>query len=321
MSETQSHPNHGSHRPDRLERLEQMALAAGCVPVAVVWPVDESSLEGALDSHEMGLIEAVLIGPEARIAEAARALGRDTGAIRILPAATPEDAAAQAVALAVSGEVRGLMKGAVHTDTLMHAVISEKALRTRRRMSHVFAVDVASYERLLFVSDAAINIRPDLGTLRDIVCNSIELAHALGIARPRVALLSATENIKEEIESTIFAAAICKMADRGTISGADVDGPLAMDNAISPEAAAIKGIRSEVAGRADILIVPDLVSGNILVKDLDYLADADVAGVVVGAMVPIALTSRADSAAERRASAALVCLLAAARAKAALADV
>lgn len=299
-------------RPDRLEHLEERARKFSPVRVAVVYPVDGPSLNAALESRNRRLIKPVLVGPEEKIKQAAKDLDAGLGKTPIIAADTPEEAAGVAVDLAISGKVDGLQKGALHTDILMHAVISEKAMLTSRKMSHVFVVDVPSYGRLLFVSDAAINIRPDLGTLRDITCNAIDLAHALGIERPKVALLSATENINEKIESTIFAAAICKMADRGTISGADIDGPLAMDNAVSLEAAAIKGIVSKVAGQADILIVPDLVSGNILVKDLDYLANAEAAGIVMGAKVPIALTSRADTVAERCASAALVCLVAAA---------
>lgn len=300
-------------RPDRLERLEQLAREIDPVKVAVVCPQDGPSLMGALESQKRGLIEAVLIGDEKKIRQAAAEAGAELGDTPIIAADTPEQAARSAVELAVVGKVGGLMKGALKTKTLMHAIISEQAMRTGRRISHVFAIDVSSYERLLFVSDAAINIRPDLSTLRDITSNAIDLAHALGIERPKVALLSASENINEKIESTIFAAAICKMADRGTISGADVDGPLAMDLAISPKAAAIKGIVSPVAGQADILIVPDLVSGNILVKDLDYLANAETAGIVMGAAVPIALTSRADTVDQRCASAALVCLVVAAK--------
>ncbi len=300
-------------RPDRLDRLEQLARDTGSIRVAVVYPVDGPSLTGAMESQTRGLIEAVLVGPEAQIRQVADDEGLELGDTQIIQAGTPEAAAEMAVALAIGGKVEGLKKGALKTSILMHAVISEKAMRTTRRISHVFAVDVSSYERLLFVSDAAINIRPDLGTLRDITANAIDLAHALGIERPKVALLSASENINEKIESTIFAAAICKMADRGTIKGADVDGPLAMDLAISPRAAQIKGIKSNVAGYADILIVPDLVSGNILVKDLDYLANAETAGIVMGAVVPIALTSRADTVEQRCASAALVCLVAAAK--------
>ncbi|MCQ0091708.1 bifunctional enoyl-CoA hydratase/phosphate acetyltransferase [Roseovarius sp. M141] len=313
MHDTKNTNTPSGWRPDRLDRLEQLARDAGAVRVAVVYPVDGPSLTGALESQKRGLIEAVLIGPEAKIRQVAADEGLSLGNTQITEADTPEAAAQMAVDLAITGKVQGLKKGAVKTNILMHAVISEKAMRTTRRISHVFAVDVSSYQRLLFVSDAAINIRPDLGTLRDITANAIDLAHALGIERPKVALLSASENINEKIESTIFAAAICKMADRGTISGADVDGPLAMDLAISPRAAEIKGIVSNVAGHADILIVPDLVSGNILVKDLDYLANAETAGIVMGAIVPIALTSRADTVEQRCASAALVCLVAAAK--------
>ncbi|MCK8465536.1 bifunctional enoyl-CoA hydratase/phosphate acetyltransferase [Aliiroseovarius sp. S1339] len=302
---------HEGWRPDRLEGLEQLAREIEPIKVAVVCPEDGPSLTGAMESQTRGLIEAVLVGDEAKIWQAADDAGLDLGDTPIIAADTAARAARTAVDLAVAGKVGGLMKGALKTRVLMHAIISEKAMRTDRRISHVFAIDVASYARLLFVSDAAINIRPDLSTLRDITSNAIDLAHALGIARPKVALLSASENINEQIESTIFAAAICKMADRGTISGADVDGPLAMDLAISPKAAAIKGIVSDVAGQADILIVPDLVSGNILVKDLDYLANAETAGIVMGAKVPIALTSRADTVAQRCASAALVRLVAA----------
>ncbi len=300
-------------RLDRLERLELLAREAGPVRVAVVFPVDGPSIKGAIESQTRGLIEAVLVGPEAQIRQAAEEAGVDLGATPIVAADTPEQAAKVSVELAVAGKVDGLKKGALKTNILMSAVISEKAMRTSRRISHVFVIDVSSYARLLFVSDAAINIRPDLMTLRDITSNAIDLAHALGIERPKVALLSASENINEKIESTVYAAAISKMADRGTISGADVDGPLAMDLAISPKAAAIKGIVSKVAGQADILIVPDLVSGNILVKDLDYLAHAETAGIVMGAAVPIALTSRADTVAQRCASAALVGLVVAAK--------
>lgn len=313
MNDTAATSAPSDWRPDRLDRLEELARKAEPVRVGVIHPVDVPSLTGAIESQRRGLIKATLIGPEAKIREVADEAGLDLGETRILEAGTPELAAGKAVELAVGGKVDGLMKGALKTHILMHAVISEKAMRTGRRISHIFAVDVASYARLLFVSDAAINIRPDLGTLRDITANAIDLAHALAIQRPKVALLSASENINEKIESTIYAAAICKMADRGTISGADVDGPLAMDLAISPRAAAIKKIKSDVAGQADILIVPDLVSGNILVKDLDYLANAETAGIVMGARVPIALTSRADTVAQRCASAALVSLVAASR--------
>jgi phosphate acetyltransferase/phosphate butyryltransferase len=298
---------------DRFARLEESAARLENVPVAVVWPVDAPSLRGALESTQANLIAPVLVGPKERICAVAKEEGLSIDMFEIVAASTPEDAAQKAVEMAVSGQVRGLMKGALHTNTLMHAFVMEKAMRTGRRMSHVFVIDVPDYDRLLFVSDAALNVRPDLKCLRDIVRNAINLTHALGIDRPKVALLSATENIDEEIESTIFAAAICKMADRGTIKGADIDGPLAMDLAVSSRAVRIKGIKSKVAGQADVLIVPDLVSGNILAKNLDYLANAEAAGIVMGGAVPIALTSRADTASERRASAALLSIVAAAR--------
>jgi len=297
--------------PDRFARLEEVAARLENVQVAVVWPVDAPSLRGALESTQANLIAPVLVGPKEQICAVAKQERLSVDTFEIVGASTPEEAAQKAVAMAVSGQVRGLMKGALHTNTLMHAIVTEKALRTSRRMSHVFVIDVPDYDRLLFVSDAALNVRPDLKCLRDIVCNAIDLTHALGIDRPKVALLSATENIDEGIESTVFAAAICKMADRGTIKGADIDGPLAMDLAVSPRAARIKGIKSKVAGQADVLIVPDLVSGNILAKNLDYLANAEAAGIVMGGTVPIALTSRADTASERRASAALLSIVAA----------
>ncbi len=297
-------------RADRFEQLERQARDAGPLRMAVVHPVDGPSLEGALESAGAGLIEAVLVGPRKVLEAAAADIDRDLADVEIVEAGSAEEAAACAVQLAAEGEVEGLMKGALHTDTLMHAVVCEKGLRGSRRISHVFAVDVPSYDRLLFVSDAAVNVSPDLSDLRDIVQNTIHLARALTIARPRIAILSAVETVSEDIQSTIRAAALCKMADRGEITGGELDGPLAMDNAVSEQAAEIKGLTSPVAGRADALIVPDLISGNILVKDLDYLAGAEAAGVVMGARVPVALTSRADSARERRASAALACLVA-----------
>lgn len=300
-------------RIDRFVRLEEIAREAGRITMGVVHPTDAPSLLGALAAQEAGLIVPVLIGPEDTIRDLARDEGSDLDEWTIEAAETEADAAEKAVELVAAGKVDALMKGALHTDTLMRAVLDERTMRTDRRVSHVFAMDVPSYERLLFISDAAINVRPDLGQLRDITCNAIDLAHALKTERPRVALLSCIENVSEDIQSTIYAAAICKMADRGSITGADIDGPLAMDNAVSPEAARIKGITSPVAGQADLLIVPDLISGNILAKDLDYLAGAEAAGVVMGAAVPIALTSRADTEGERRASAALACLVAAAK--------
>ena len=300
-------------RIDRFARLEEIGREAGRITMGVVYPTDAPSLMGALAAQEAGLIDPVLIGPEDTIRELARDKGINPNELTIEATETEADAAERAVELAASGKLDALMKGALHTGTLMRAVLKERAMRTDRRMSHVFVMDVPRYEWLLFISDAAINVRPDLGQLRDITCNAIDLAHALGTERPRVALLSCIENVSEEIQSTIYASAICKMADRGGITGADIDGPLAMDTAVSPEAARIKGIESSVAGHADILIVPDLISGNILTKDLDYLAGAEAAGVVMGAAVPIALTSRADTEGERCASAALACLVEAAK--------
>ncbi len=311
MERDNTNESRGEDRIDRFAKLEDIARAAGCITMGVVCPTDAPSLRGALAAAEAGLIHPVLIGPSDDIQKVAQDEGFDIDQLSIEDAKTPSEAATTAVDLAREGKIDALMKGALHTDDLMHAVVADSTMRTDRRISHVFAMDVPSYERLLFISDAAVNVRPDLGELRDITCNAIDLAHALGTQRPKVALLSCTENVSEKIESTIFASAICKMADRGTITGADIDGPLAMDNAVSPEAARIKGITSPVAGQADILIVPDLISGNILAKDLDYLAGAEAAGIVMGAAVPIALTSRADGEVERRASAALACLVAA----------
>lgn len=311
MESDDTNESRGEDRIDRFARLEDIARAAGRITMGVVYPTNAPSLRGAIAAAEAGLIHPVLIGPSEDIHKVAQDEGFDIDQLSIEDAKTPSEAAKTAVDLAREGKVDALMKGALHTDDLMHAVVADSGMRTDRRISHVFAMDVPTYERLLFISDAAINVRPNLGELRDITCHAIDLAHALGTERPKVALLSCTENVSEKIESTIFAAAICKMADRGTIAGADIDGPLAMDNAVSPEAARIKGITSPVAGQADILIVPDLISGNILAKDLDYLAGAEAAGIVMGAAVPIALTSRADGEVERRASAALACLVAA----------
>ena len=297
-------------KPDRFAALIEQARAAGAKRAGVVYPVDEPSLKGALDARDSGLIIPVLIGPRDKIENAAAEAGLDLGDAAIVEAPSPEEAAGRAVELARDGQIALLMKGALHTDELMGPIVSEPALRAGRRLSHIFAMDVPGYDRLLFISDGAINIRPSLKEMRDIVQNAIDLARALGNEDPKVALLSAVENVTEAVESTMTAAALCKMAERGEITGGTLDGPLAMDNAISEQAARIKGIESPVAGKADILIVPDLVSGNILAKDLDYLAGADGAGVVVGAKVPVALTSRADTPAERVASAALACLVA-----------
>lgn len=297
--------------PDRFEHIEDLALAAGPIRMAVVNPVDGPSIEGAISSAQAGLIYPILFGARSAIQDAAEKRGLDLCGIEIQDTPDPSEAARAAAKLAAIGGCDALMKGSLHTDILLRAVLEIAGLRTARRMSHVFIEDVPGYPRLLFVSDAAVNIRPDLETMRDIVQNAIDLAHAIGIARPKVALLSAVETVTDDIPSTVAADAIRKMAERGEITGADVDGPLAMDNAVFETAARIKGIISPVAGRADILIAPDIEAGNILAKSLDYLAGAEAAGIALGARVPIALTSRADSARERRASAALAVLVAA----------
>jgi phosphate acetyltransferase/phosphate butyryltransferase len=299
---------------DHGARFQQLLdLTKGLPPAhaAVVHPVDGNSLRGALASAQAHLMIPLLVGPEARIREAAAAEGLDLSPYELVPSRDSQEAAATAVALARAGKVEVLIKGSLHTDELMHEVVARNTgLGTGRRMSHVFAVDAPAYPRPLFLTDAAINISPDLEDKRDIVQNAIELAHALGIEAPRVAILSAVETVTPKLRSTLEAAALCKMADRGQITGGLVDGPLAFDNAVSEEAARAKGIVSPVAGRADIFVVPDLESGNMLVKQLEYLADARVAGVVLGARVPIALTSRADKPSSRTASCALALLLA-----------
>jgi phosphotransacetylase len=296
-------------------KLLRAAQRAPAVATAVVHPCDHDSLLGALAAAARGLIVPVLVGPEARIRAVARAAGADLTAVRIESTEHSHAAAARAVALARAGEVSALMKGSLHTDELMGAVVaSGTGLRTARRTSHVFVLDVPAYPRLLLLTDAAVNIRPTLEDKADIVQNAIELAHVLGIARPRVAIVSALETVNPRLQSTLDAAALCKMADRGQITGGLLDGPLAFDNAISLEAARVKHINSPVAGRADILVVPDLESGNMLAKQLQYFAGAESAGIVLGARVPIVLTSRADSARNRLASVAVMVLVAQARA-------
>jgi len=297
--------------PDRFSHIEDLARDKGPVRMAVVNPVDAPSIEGALSSAQGGLITPVLFGSETDIRAAADEARVNLSDVEIRDTPGPEDAARAAAQHVADGACEALMKGSLHTDTLLRAVIDIADLRTDRRMSHVFVEDVPGYPRLLLVSDAAVNINPDLDTLRDIVQNAIDMAHALGIERPKVALLSAVETVTEDMPSTVSARKIRDMADRGEITGADVDGPFAMDNAVFEGAARIKGIQSPVAGCADILIAPDIEAGNILAKSLDYLAGAEAAGIALGATVPIALTSRADSASERRASAALAVLVAA----------
>ncbi len=281
------------------------------VPCAVVHPCDRDSLLGALEAARRGLIVPVLVGPPAKIHATAQAENVDLAGVRIVPTEHSHAAAAKAVELARGAEVEALMKGSLHTDELMAAVVSAEAgLRTARRISHVFVMDVPSYPRLLFITDAAINIAPDLEAKADIARNAIDLARVLGVTPPHVAILSAVETVNPRIPSTIDAAALCKMADRGQIEGGVLDGPLAFDNAVSEHAARTKKIVSPVAGRADILLMPDLDAGNMVAKQLQYLAGADSAGIVLGARVPIVLTSRADTVRCRIASAAVLKLLA-----------
>jgi len=302
---------HLQERSGCYRALLDAARDAPRVRTAVVHPVDAVSLLGAVEAARAGLIEPVLVGPEAKIRQAAEQANVDLSGYRLVPTPHSHAAADTAVALARAGEVQALMKGALHTDELMHAVVAkETGLRTGRRVSHVFAMDVPTYPRPLFITDAAVNIYPTLEDKRDIVQNAIDLAHALGIAAPRVAILSALETVYPKIASTLEAAALCKMADRGQITGGIVDGPMAFDLAVSEEAARTKGFVSPVAGRADILVVPDLEAGNMLAKQLEYLAGAQVAGIVLGARVPIMLTSRADGTLARLASCALAVLLA-----------
>jgi phosphotransacetylase/acyl dehydratase len=301
---------HLRERGGRYRALLQAATDVPRVRTAVVHPVDTVSLLGAVEAAREGLIEPVLVGPEAKIRQAAAQANIDLTPYRIVPTEHSHAAADAAVALARTGDVRAIMKGALHTDELMHAVVAkDTGLRTGRRISHVFAMDVPTYPRPLFITDAAINVYPTLEDKRDIVQNAVDLAHALGIAAPRVAILSALETVSTKIASTIEAAALCKMAERGQIEGAIVDGPMAFDLAVSAEAARTKSFVSPVAGQADILVVPDLEAGNMLAKQLEYLAEAQVAGIVLGARVPIILTSRADGPLARLASCALAVLL------------
>ncbi len=290
-----------------------IAMTKGLEPIrsAVVHPVDTVSLLGAVEAARSKLIVPVLVGPEHKIRAAAEQAQLDLAPYEIVSTEHSDAAAEAAVAMARSGQAEALMKGALHTDELMRAVVDhERGLRTARRISHVFAIDAPGYPRPLFVTDAAINIYPTLADKHDIVQNAIDLAHALGIAQPRVAILSAVETVTESIHSTLDAAALCKMADRGQITGGILDGPLAFDNAVSQEAAKTKGIVSPVAGRANIFVVPDLEAGNMLAKQLEYLAEAEMAGIVLGARVPIILTSRADGTLARLGSCAIALLLA-----------
>lgn len=295
----------------KYERLITRAKEAPASSTVVVHPCDETSLRGPVEAAEAGIIQPIFVGPAARVADVARKHGIDIGKYELVDVEHSDAAAAKGVELVRAGKAELLMKGSLHTDELMRAVTaSATGLRTARRISHVFIMDVPSHHDTLIITDAAINIAPDLDVKRDIVQNAIDLFVQIGTGTPRVAILSAVETVTTKIPSTIEAAALCKMADRGQITGGILDGPLAFDNAIDPEAARIKGIKSEVAGRAQILVVPNLEAGNMLAKNLIFLSHADAAGLVLGARVPIILTSRADSVRTRMASCAIASLFA-----------
>jgi phosphate acetyltransferase len=299
---------------EKYQRLIDAAKAVEPVPTAVAHPCDQSSLSGAVDAAKLGLIRPILVGPKAKIEALAKSLKLDIAGYELVDAPHSHAAAAKAVELVRTGKAEALMKGALHTDELMAEVVKrDTGLRTARRISHCFVMDVPSYATALIISDAAVNIAPSLKDKVDIVQNAIDLAHALRFPEVRVAILSAMETVNPDVPSTVEAAALCKMADRGQITGGILDGPLALDNAINLEAAGIKKIVSPVAGRANVLIVPDLEAGNMLAKSLSFLAQADCAGVVLGAKVPIILTSRADSVMARLASCAVAALVAQAR--------
>jgi len=301
-------------------KYERLIAAAKQVPsgvTIVAHPCDESSLRGVCEAAAAGIIKPILVGPVAKINAIAEQFNLDISRFQIVDAVHSEGSAARAVELIHEGKGELLMKGSLHTDELMRSVTAKATgLRTDRRISHVFAIDVPGYAQTLFITDAAINIFPDLDCKRDIVQNAIDLYAGIGLGEPRVAILSAVETVTAKIPSTIEAAALCKMADRGQITGALLDGPLAFDNAVDKEAARIKGIKSAVAGQAQILVVPDLEAGNMLAKNLTFMLKADSAGIVLGARVPIILTSRADSLRGRMASCAISVLYADARRRA-----
>jgi phosphate acetyltransferase len=299
---------------DKYQRLIDFCKVLPPTPTAVAHPCDESSLRGAVDAAKLGLISPILVGPRARIEAVAAQAGIDIAGLPIVDAAHSQDSAEKAVALVREGKAEALMKGSLHTDELMGAVVRrETGLRTARRVSHCFVMDVPTYAETLIVTDAAVNNAPTMEDKVDIIQNAIDLAHALRFPEVRVAILSAMETVNPKVPSTVEAGALCKMADRGQITGAILDGPLALDNAISLESKAIKKIDSPVAGRANVLVVPDLEAGNMLAKSLSFLAQADAAGIVLGARVPIILTSRADSVLTRLASCAVAALVALAR--------
>jgi phosphate acetyltransferase len=295
------------------EKYDRLIAAAKALPplaTAVAHPCDETSLKGALEAAEAKLIKPILVGPKDKIRSVAQSFSLDLGGLEVVDVPHSQAAAEKAVELIRTGKAELLMKGSLHTDELLAEVVKrETGIRTGRRISHVFVMDVPGHPHTLFITDAAVNIAPDLTAKRDIIQNAIDLYTGLGLGTPKVAILSAVETVTTSIPSTIEAGALCKMADRGQITGGELDGPLAFDNAISPEAARIKGIKSPVAGQAQILVVPDLEAGNMLAKNLTFLSNADAAGIVLGARVPIILTSRADNVRTRLASCAVAALL------------
>ena len=302
----------------KYNRLLDFCRSLPPTPTAVAHPCDESSLRGAIDAARLGLITPILVGPRARIEAVAKQFDIDISGVAIEDTPFSQASAARAVELVREGKAEALMKGSLHTDELMAAVVQrETGLRTARRVSHCFVMDVPSYAETLIVSDAAVNIAPTMEDKVDIIQNAIDLGHALRFPEVRVAILSAMETVNPKVPSTVEAGALCKMADRGQITGAVLDGPLALDNAISLESVKIKKIESPVAGRANVLIVPDLEAGNMLAKSLSFMAGADAAGIVLGARVPIILTSRADSVTTRLASCGIAALVAHTRREAA----
>jgi phosphate acetyltransferase len=309
MAKETASPQRRQHA--KYERLIEAAKTKAPLPTAVAHPCDETSLGGALEGYRAGLIVPLLVGPADKIRKLAKTCGFDLARLEIVDVPHSLAAAEKSVALVREGKAALLMKGSLHSDELLGEVAKrETGLRTGRRISHVFIMDVPTHPQTLFITDAAVNIAPDLLAKRDIVQNAIDLYRGLGLGTPKVAILSAVEMVTVAIPSTIEAAALCKMADRGQITGGELDGPLAFDNAISAEAAEIKGIKSPVAGQAQILVVPDLEAGNMLAKNLSFLSKADAAGIVLGARVPIILTSRADNLRTRLASCAVASLLA-----------
>jgi phosphate acetyltransferase len=307
-------PQAAGRKHEKFERLVAKAQKLPPVTIAVAHPCDQASLESAVEAAKLKLVTPILVGPAARIREVAARHGFDIDGFEIVDADHSHDSAAKAVGLVRAAKANALMKGSLHTDELMAAAVSRDAgLRTARRITHCFIMDVPDHPNALIITDAAVNIAPTLEDKVDIVQNAIDLAKAMGVSEILVAILSAMETVNPKVPSTIEAAALCKMADRGQITGALLDGPLALDNAISPEAAAIKKIKSPVAGRANVLVVPDLEAGNMLAKSLSFLSGADAAGIVLGARVPIVLTSRADNLLTRLASCAVAVLVAAAQ--------